>query len=195
MLLLGIYGIKRLRKHLTTETSGLLAAGVLLLLAVPAGAAVPLFCIDLSDLPSQALTGCGNERTSGDSLAWPPFAPAIIDPVAQSGAVLSRPPAGDRSLVRVGRKALAEAPGSKGRQRAAADFKSEMSPRDASQSLAPETASGLREPQDDWIFLHLHQDGTYLFLGASANIHAQIPFAVDDDLLPDGIGIGKKWPF
>lgn len=175
-------------------TGALLTAGGLLIPTAAESSSVPIFCIDITEKPTLALTGCG-DGIIRSHLPPAPAAPAAWPDMVISGEPQTHERFGDPPLVQVGPKALIRVADAAGPQGSAAGRKGSSPSGNAPPSRSPASPFGLLTPGDRWTYLHLDQDGTYLFLGESPPTVEQIPFADENDPLPDGIGIGKKWRF
>jgi hypothetical protein len=187
---------QRLRSFAALFGAVLLTTVMLAWAPADAGA-TPAFCSDIKDLPPRVLTGChGGANPMAPGLLREGEAPtdqaSLPDPTVTMMVVPDIP-----SVVRVGRSALGGDPSADGR-----------APQPASASLSESSGGGTPTAEafagpslgplsrdENWYYLQFNRDGTYLFFGESAETNEQIPFAADEDGLPDGIGLGHKWRF
>ena len=171
---------------------------LLALSAVLDAHAAPIFCSDLTFTPDHVLTGCQTDTRP----IWLP-ATSPNEDVERYGdldaidAILSSKPQKPQ-LFQIGRHALAED----------REDNIENTPPGGTTQVGQAAADGEQVSlfnlnteslsQDErWYYMNIDQDGTYLFFGDGEMPEADEPGAnpADDELVPEGIGIGKKWYF
>lgn len=160
----------------------------------------PLFCSDLTSTstPDHVLTGCQTDTRPMWLSATSPDddAERYRDLDAIDAILFSKPQ--KPQLFQIGRHALAED----------REDNIENAPPGGTTQVGHATVDGEQVSlfnlnteslsQDErWYYMNIDQDGTYLFFGDGEMPEADEPGGnpADEELVPDGIGIGKKWYF
>jgi hypothetical protein len=160
--------------------------------------AAPIFCTDLTFTPDRMLTGC--PTSAGPAL---PMAAASRENTQRYANLdtmerIFPPKPRQPQLFQVGRRALVE-------------DRLENEHNAASQGLPSEKRAPGREKRENqfgldsqslsqdgrWHYMNIDDEGNYIFFGDSDRRDSDEPGAIleDEDLLPGGFGIGKKWRF
>lgn len=158
--------------------------------------AFPVFCSDIASAPDRVLTGCQFNAAPSTPQDASSNKIAVVGGVSDSiDDMVSMTPK-NRQLFHVGRDALSDdldqqkkggsSPGATEKQTASAAVV-DTNPSDA--------ASEFLRRDEDWYYMNIDQDGTYLFFGDMLEEDESTTGMDEDEFLPDGIGIGKRWRF
>lgn len=158
--------------------------------------AFPVFCSDIASAPDRVLTGCQFNTAHLMPQDASYHKGTVVGGASDSiDEMVSMTPK-NLQLFHVGRDALSDhqdqqkesgsSPGATGKQMASA-VGVDINPADA--------ASEVLRRDEDWYYMNIDQDGTYLFFGDMPEAGDANTNLYEDDFLPDGIGIGKRWQF
>ena len=158
--------------------------------------AFPVFCSDIKPYKESMLTGC-------DLNAGPLNLPygsrrviALADGASEAIEALVATAPKNRALFRVGRVALSAGKGGKRDDGQPADVgDKQKAPEIAVDIHSSDAASGFLDQDEGWYYIRIDQDGTYLFFGGVPGMDDMMTKADEDDFMPDGVGIGKRWRF
>lgn len=158
--------------------------------------AFPVFCSDIEPYKESILTGC---NLSAGLLSLPYGSPrviALVDGASETiDALLAITPK-NRSLFQVGRVALADGRvGKKDNGPPAAAGEKQKESEVAADRHSSDAASGFLDQDEGWYYMNIDRDGTYLFFGDLPNTDDMMTNGNEDDFMPDGVGIGKRWRF
>jgi hypothetical protein len=189
------FSLRALSQHLTRVLA--FSAWVLL---VPAGyeaGAFPVFCNDMTWISNRVLTGC--QPQENDLFPSEEHAvPATGDKGKSSDgidAILTPRPL-NRQIFQVGRHGLPKASSEAAEETAGHTETGESKgAAGGSGGTTVSSAVGGLTYDERWYYMALDKDGTYLFIGDAVDGPDPANVADENQLLPDGIGIGKKWRF
>lgn len=158
--------------------------------------AFPVFCSDIKSYKESMLTGCD----LNDGLLNLPYGSRRVITLADGAseaieALLVTAPK-NRVLFHVGRVALSAGNGGKrdNGQPANVDEKQKESKVAVDLHLS-DAAPGFIDQDEGWYYMTIDQDGTYLFFGDLPDTDDMMTNGDEDDFMPDGVGIGKRWRF
>jgi len=158
--------------------------------------AFPIFCSDIAFAPDRVLTGCQFDGVSSN----PPSASSRPVMVGEGASypideMLSRTPK-NRQLFHFGPDVIVnDQDGKEENDLSAGVTEKQMAVAvDADLNASGAAFESLHRDQN-WYYMNIDQDGTHLFFGDIPEVGEPTTNMDDDDYLPDGIGIGKKWHF
>jgi hypothetical protein len=158
--------------------------------------AFPVFCSDITSAPYRELTGCQFDAFPSNMQS------AFIRPIAEAGRtsdeideMLSRTPKNPQ-LFHIGPGVIDDNQNGKAEESSpAGEAEKQLA---VGLDVAPEASESTSKSlhrDDNWYYMNIDQDGTHLFFGDVPEVGEPTSGGNDDDFLPDGIGIGKKWHF
>jgi hypothetical protein len=158
--------------------------------------AFPVFCSDIKPYKESMLTGC-------DLNAGPLNLPygssrviAFADGASEAIEAIVATAPKNRTLFHVGRVALSAGKGGKRDNGQPADVgDKQKAPEVAVDLHSPDAAPGFLDQDEGWYYMRIDQDGTYLFFGGVPGMDDMMTNGDEDDVMPDGVGIGKRWRF
>lgn len=158
--------------------------------------AFPVFCSDIASVPNHVLTGCQIDDDqvpmTDEPLVETP--PSFSYPYDLAFMLSTQPKNGQ--LFHVGRNALnRDANAKKKGKSSKGDVDRQSAADNASKNENEVSTSKLLSQEETWYTMPLDKDGTYLFFGDFNEKDEKMTFKEEDELLPEGIGIGKKWQF
>lgn len=158
--------------------------------------AFPVFCSDITAAPYRELTGC--QFDVFPSLAHGASSHSIIVAGKESFSIdvmLSRTPKNPQ-LFHIGPGVIDDDQNGKAEESSSAGEaeKHLAVGLDADPDATDATSESLHR-DDNWYYMNIDQDGTHLFFGDMPEVGQPSTSREEDDFLPDGIGIGKKWHF
>lgn len=158
--------------------------------------AFPVYCSDSASAPDRVVTGGQFNVASSTLQDAPPRATSVMDGTPYSiDEMLSMTPK-NRQLFHVGREALTEDRDEKKEDDSSAGAAEKQTASAAEANTNPSDAiSEFLLRDEHWYYMNIDQDGTYLFFGDMREGDESTTGMDEDDFLPDGIGIGKKWRF
>jgi hypothetical protein len=158
--------------------------------------AFPIFCSDIKPYNESMLTGCD---LKAGPLNMPYGSPRVIAPVegaSEAIEALVATATKNRALFHVGRVALSAGKGGKRDNGKPADVgDKQKAPEVAVDLHSSDAASGFLDQDEGWYYMRIDQDGTYLFFGDVPGMDDMMTNGDEDDFMPDGVGIGKRWRF
>jgi len=158
--------------------------------------AFPVFCSDIKPYKESMLTGC--DLNAG--LLNLPYGSrrmiALADGTSEAIEALLATARENRALFHVGRLALSPDNGGNrdNGQSANVDEKQKES-KVAVDLHSSDAASGFLDQDEGWYYMNIDQEGTYLFFGDLPDTDDMMTNGDEDDFMPDGVGIGKRWRF
>ena len=158
--------------------------------------AFPVFCSDMASATDRELTDCQSNVAPSTRQDASPHAITEMDGTPSSiDEMLSMTPK-NRQLFHVGREALAEDRDEKkeGDSSAGATEKQTAAAAEVNINSSAATSEFLFSDKH-WYYMNIDQDGTYLFFGDMLEADELTTGMDEDDFIPHGIGIGKKWRF
>ena len=158
--------------------------------------AFPVFCSDIKLYKESMLTGCD---LNAELLNLPYGSRRLIalaDGASEAIEALLATAPKNRALFHVGRVALSPDNGGKrdNGQPANVDEKQKES-KVAVDLHSSGAASGFLDQDEGWYYMNIDQDGTYLFFGDLPDTDDMMTSGDEDNFMPDGVGIGKRWRF
>jgi len=158
--------------------------------------AFPVFCSDIKLYKESMLTGCD---LNAELLNLPYGSRRLIalaDGASEAIEALLATAPKKRALFHVGRVALSPDNGGKrdNGQPANVDEKQKES-KVAVDLHSSDAASGFLDQDEGWYYMNIDQDGTYLFFGDLPDTDDMMTSGDEDNFMPDGVGIGKRWRF
>jgi len=158
--------------------------------------AFPVFCSDIKLYKESMLTGCD---LNAELLNLPYGSRRLIalaDGASEAIEALLATAPKNRALFHVGRVALSPDNGGKrdNGQPANVDEKQKES-KVAVDLHSSDAASGFLDQDEGWYYMNIDQDGTYLFFGDLPDTDDMMTSEDEDNFMPDGVGIGKRWRF
>jgi hypothetical protein len=171
---------------------------IFLAVSAPSAKAVPLVCSDVVRYADRLLTGCTLDADPPLTEIGPRLSQEALNRAFQEVDVIlsqTRP----NTLVQVGPDGLTDEPSEgkatdgirhDGRALNRPPIQHDKNQEDSYQSTITK--------DEDWYYMNVDQDGTYLFLGDPDpldRLDEWATFQAPDDGLPKGIGIGKRWRF
>jgi hypothetical protein len=160
---------------------------LLVTMVSPDANAFPDFCSDITSAPDRVLTGCQFNATPLALQDVPLLeVTAVGDASPPIDAMLSMAPK-NRELFRIGRETISDDQDEK--------KENAYSPGVTEKQTVSDTASEILLRDEHWFYMNIDKEGTYLFFGDVGDMDEPMTNMDKDDLLPDGIGIGKRWQF
>ncbi len=158
--------------------------------------AFPVFCSDIKSYKESMLTGCD---LNAGLLNLPYGSHRVItlaDGASEAIEALVATAPKNRALFHVGRVALSGGKGEKRDSGQPADVgDKQKAPEVAVDLYSSDAASGFLDQDEGWYYMNIDEDGTYLFFGGVPGMDDMMTNGDEDDFMPDGVGIGKRWRF
>lgn len=158
--------------------------------------AFPVFCSDMASAPDRVLTGCQFNVVPPTLQDAPPHAVTVAGGASYPiEAMLSMTPK-NRQLFQVGRGAIADDQDEEKKNGSSAGATEKQTAMTVAADRNPSDATSEVLLRDEhWYYMNIDQEGTYLFFGDMLKEDESTTGMDEDDFIPDGIGIGKKWRF
>jgi hypothetical protein len=159
--------------------------------------AFPDYCSDIASAPpDRVLTGCRFNTVLSASQDASPLAITVVGDVSSPiDAMLSMTPKNPR-LFQVGREAIPDDQDEKKGSTSSPGVTKKPTASDGEAAIKPsDTASEPLLQDDHWLYMNIDNEGTYLFFGDMRDADEPLTNLDEEGLLPDGIGIGKRWWF
>ena len=158
--------------------------------------AFPDFCSDIDSVPDRVLTGCQFNAVPSAPQDGSPLAVIVVGDVSSPiDAMLSMTPK-NRQLFQIGREAISADQDEKKENAYSPGVTQKPTVSDGKVAIKPsDTASEILLRDEHWYYMNIDKEGTYLFFGDVRDTDEPMTNVEDEDFLPDGIGIGKRWQF
>lgn len=159
--------------------------------------AFPDNCRDIAAAPPDCvLTECqSNTAPSASKDVFPPEITAVGDEASPIDAMLSMTPKNPR-LFQVGRAVISEDQDEKKENTSPPGATEKPTASDGEAAVKPsDTDSGALLRDDNWLYMNIDKEGTYLFFGDMRDADEPLTNLDEEGLLPEGLGIGKRWWF
>ena len=169
---------------------------LLVTMVSPDANAFPDFCSDITSAPDRVLTGCQFNATPLALQDVPLLEVTVVgDASPPIDAMLSMAPK-NRELFRIGRETISDDQDEKKENAYSPGVTEKQTASDGEVAIRPsDTASEILLRDEHWFYMNIDKEGTYLFFGDVGDMDEPMTNMDEDDLLPDGIGIGKRWQF
>jgi hypothetical protein len=158
--------------------------------------AFPVFCSDIKPYKESMLTGCNPNAGPLNLTYGSRRVIALADGASEAIEAIVATAPKNPALFHVGRVALSAGKDGKGENGQTADLgDKQKAPEVAVDLHSSDAASGFLDQDEGWYYMRIDQDGTYLFFGDVPGMDDMMTNGDEDDVMPDGIGIGKRWRF
>jgi len=158
--------------------------------------AFPVFCSDIKFYKESMLTGCDLDAGSLNLPYGSRPVTALTDGASEAIEAIMATAPKNRALLHVGRVALFTGKGGKTDNGQPAAVGDKQKATEVAVDLhSSDAASGFLDQDEGWYYMRIDQDGTYLFFGGVPGVDDMITNGDEDDVMPDGVGIGKRWRF